>query len=1331
VASRDVFLSYRSRDRPLVAEIARRLREAHLTLWFDFESQTAGRQWMTEIGEAIEDAGAVAVCVGPDSVGGWEDEEVAVALRKAVDHPEFRVFPVLLPGVEEPFDPNRLPHFLRTRTWVDLRAGLGHERAFQSLVNAVKGVPFDSAPPELSPDTVCPYRGLQVFDAEHAGFFFGREGDVQRLLEKLKAAPFLVILGPSGGGKSSLARAGLIPALSSRVRGPPPLVLRPGAHPLAALATPLAQMGGAAMQATLDRLAGDARTLDCAVRLAMEGRPPAERFILCVDQFEEAFTLCRDAQARSAFFANLVEAGTAADARALVILTLRADFYPRLAAHGELAQLASAHQFLVGPLSSAGLRAAIVEPAHLVGLTLEAGLAETILEDVQTEPGSLPLLEHALLELWKRRRGTQLTLEAYRETGGVEGALKQRAEEVYAGLSPEEQELARRLLLRLTQPGEGAQDTRRRASLRELGGLGAGVQRVWHALADARLITVSGTEVEVTHEALIRGWERLRGWIEADREGLRIRTRLTAAAAEWTQSEDPACLYEGSELAAAEELAQRASIDLNEDERRFLAASRSRERRRTAFRVYANVLLVAVLAACVITVIALRARGEANRQRAAADSGRLAATAFEELSSAPDRSVGHALQALDRTPTRAAEAALRRAVSEDFERVRMRGHRAGVLLVTDGAALTHDERYLVTAGGDGRAAIWATGSGRPLRWLEGHDDKVRSAAFAPGGGRVVTGGNDRTARIWNVRSGRPEHVLRGHGDTVWAARFSPDGRRVLTQGDEDGLVGIWDVATGRRLHWLHHPDGVASAVFDPSGRQVLTACWDGRVRIWNARNGQVVDWFGVAGGEPSFAAFSPDGRRVVTTSSDGTVRLQRMPTGETIADQQLERGVETAAFSSDGNRLVTTAGKDAQLWDTSTGRRIDLIGHADFVNSAAFSPDGSLVVTASNDDTARVWDVKTGRELRVLRGHTGPVSAAVFERDGKRVLTASDDTTAREWDTDFGATLRHKGWVLGVAFDDAGTHLATTDDSGVIRTSSAPAWSPGLHLRYPVDATKRPWIVDSVRFSADGRWLVTTAFDGDTFAGAAQVWNARTGALRRNFPMPERRDVAFAAALSPDGDTLVTASNDARVWDVRRRGSGRLLRGHTEPVVDAAFNRDGSRIVTASADGTARVWNARTRALVTLLRTPGSAAVNSAAFSPDGQRVVTASSDGVARVWALAGPHMERELRGHPSPVYDVAFRHGAREVVTAGNDGTTRIWDVRSGVALAVLRMHAMSVNAVAVSGDLIATGSDDQTVRVYRCRTCGTLDAVRGRARDYLAAVGAVSISARAASP
>lgn len=1330
MASTDVFLSYRSRDRPLVAEIAHRLREAHLTLWFDLESQTAGRQWMTEIGEAIEDAGAVAVCVGPDSLGGWEDEEVAVALRKAVDDPEFRVFPVLLPGVEAPFDPNRLPHFLRTRTWVDLRAGLGDERAFQNLVNAVKGVPFGSGSPEPSPG-VCPYRGLQVFDAEHAGFFFGREGDVQRLLEKLKAAPFLAILGPSGSGKSSLARAGLIPALRRSVRGPPPLVLRPGAYPPAALATPLAQMGGAAMQATLDRLAGDPRTLDCAVRLALQGRPSDERLVLCVDQFEEAFTLCRDAHARSAFIANLVEAGTAADPRALIIVTLRADFYPRLAAYGELAQLVSAHQFLVGPLSSPGLRAAIVEPAHRAGLTLEAGLAATILDDVQAEPGSLPLLEHALLELWKRRRGTQLTLEAYRETGGVEGALKQRAEEVYAGFSPVEQELARRLLLRLTQPGEGAQDTRRRASLRELGTRDPGVQRVRDALADARLVTVSGSEVEVAHEALIRGWDRLRGWIEADREGLRIRTRLTTAAVEWAQNDDPACLYEGSELAAAEELANRASIDLNEDERRFLAASRSRERRRKAFRVYANLLLVAVLTASAITFIALRARGEANRQRAAAESGRLAATAFEELSSAPDRSVRHALQALDRKSTLAAEAALRRAVSENYERIRMRGHQGGVLLAPDGAALTRDGKSLVTASRDGRAAIWDPASGRRLQWLEGHDRAVLSAAFASDGRRVVTGSMDKTARIWHVRSGRAEHVLAGHRAEVWAARFSPDNRLVLTSGAEDGLVGLWDVATGRRLRWLRHQNGVANAVFGPRGREVLTAGWDGQVRIWNARTGQVVDTLAVAGGKPTFAAFSPDGRRIVTTSSDGTVRLQRMPTGETIATQQLARGVESAAFSSDGNRLVTTAGKEAQLWDTSSGRRIDLTGHADFVNAAAFSPDGSLVVTASNDGTARVWDVTTGRELRVLRGHTGPVNGAVFQRDGKRVLTASEDTTARGWDTDFGATLRHDGWVLGVAFDDAGTRLATTDDEGAIRTWDAPAWSPHLHLRYPVDATKNPWIVNSVRFSPDGQWLATAAFDRETYKGAAQVWDARTGALRRNVAMPEFRDVPFAAALSPDGVTLVTAGDHARVWDIRRHGPGQLLRGHTEPVVDAAFNGDGSRIVTASADGTARVWNTHTRGLVAVLRTPGGADVNSASFSPDGQHVVSASSDGVARIWSLAGQRVERELRGHQSPVYDVAFRRAAREVVTAGNDGTTRIWDARSGLALAVLRMHAMSVNAVAVSGDRVATGSDDQTVRVYRCHTCGGLDAVRVHARDYLAAIGAVPTSARAASP
>ena len=315
--------------------------------------------------------------------------------------------------------PRACPPFLSTRTWIDLRKGIEDSRGLQLLINAIKGVaPGPETPIEARAD-ICPYRGLQTFNEDHVEFFFGRNGDIQRLVEKLKATRFLAVLGPSGSGKSSVVRAGLIPRLragalqdsdTGTIR-----VLAPGSHPVTALAAHLLPLFPQdTMQKTLDQMTADQRTLHLACSLALAERPPSELVIWVIDQFEEVFTLCRDEQERKQFLDNLLYAASIPDGRSMVVLTMRADFCSRCAAYPALSTLVASQQFLVSPMDLDGLRQAIEEPAWRVGLEFEEGLVATILDDVANEPGALPLLEHALLELWELRRGRMITLEACR-----------------------------------------------------------------------------------------------------------------------------------------------------------------------------------------------------------------------------------------------------------------------------------------------------------------------------------------------------------------------------------------------------------------------------------------------------------------------------------------------------------------------------------------------------------------------------------------------------------------------------------------------------------------------------------------------------------------------------------------------------------------------------------------------------------------------------------------------------------------------------------------------------------------------------------------------------
>ncbi len=377
----------------VVERVAEKLKRAGLEPWLDKWYLIRGGRFQEELAAGLAASSACAVFIGTADLGNWQREELGVAQNRAASDRDFRLFPVLLPGLPEPLQPSALPPFLSTRTWVDFRRGHEDTRALQLLVNAVKGVaPGPEAP--IEPFTeVCPYRGLQTFDEEHTEFFFGREGDVQRLLEKLKASRFLAVVGPSGSGKSSLVRAGLVPALRRggllRSESWAIRVLRPGAHPLTVLTAHLLRLyPHATMQRTLDELAADERTLHLAVSLALANGRVDQRVVWVVDQAEEVFTLCRDKQERNRFFDNLLYAASVPAGQSVLVLTLRADFYPRAAAYAKLAQHVAEQQFLVSPMDEEDLRLAIEEPARRVGLEFESGLIGTILDDVAREPGA-------------------------------------------------------------------------------------------------------------------------------------------------------------------------------------------------------------------------------------------------------------------------------------------------------------------------------------------------------------------------------------------------------------------------------------------------------------------------------------------------------------------------------------------------------------------------------------------------------------------------------------------------------------------------------------------------------------------------------------------------------------------------------------------------------------------------------------------------------------------------------------------------------------------------------------------------------------------------------
>ncbi|HEV3471196.1 MAG TPA: TIR domain-containing protein [Pyrinomonadaceae bacterium] len=595
----DVFLSYNRADEADVERLARRLVDKGVRPWLDSWNLIPGDPWQKAIAEALGRCSSCAVFVGPSGLGPWQHEEMAAAIDRRVTagglegRGRFGVIPVLLPGAERG-KRSQLPAFLTASTWVEFRESLDDEGALQRLLAGIRGVEPGPGPGGAALAGT-PYRGLKFFDVGDEAYYFGREAQTEWLLDSLRPTPrgenrFLALVGPSGSGKSSLARAGLLAALKKgHIRGSetwPAVVCRPGPNPLESLALALAEPSGAAqhpsaLKSLLDDLATDERMLHVTARAALRAAPPEARLVLLVDQFEELFTLCRDRRQRHAFLDNLLYASRVAGGQALVIITLRTDFLGDCAAHPALAAAISDQQVLVGPMTDEELRRAIERPAQLAGGELQPGLAQKLLEEVKGQPGGLPLLQYALLELWERRSGRALTHAAYQEIGGVAGALKRQADQIYQSFSEAEKAACRQVLLRLTKVGEHSQDTRRRVPLEELlpaAGEQETARRVIRTLADARLLTTEGAPgagesqvVEVAHEALIRNWELLREWIESDRPGLRTHRRLTDAAEDWEQNgRDDSYLFDGLRLQTVKEWAAGRLSMLNRSERDFL-----------------------------------------------------------------------------------------------------------------------------------------------------------------------------------------------------------------------------------------------------------------------------------------------------------------------------------------------------------------------------------------------------------------------------------------------------------------------------------------------------------------------------------------------------------------------------------------------------------------------------------------------------------------------------------------------------------------------------------------------------------------------------------------
>ena len=1303
-----IFISHSSRDAEQAAHLLTCLHAHGFTETFlDFDKHSGlapGADWERTLYREIAGAEAVILILTKnwfDSKWCFAEFTQARALGKAI-------FPLIESPTGETFVSQDIQHLDLVK---DREGGLAllATELTEVIVNARGGFEWDSTRP--------PYPGLLAFDEADAAIYFGRDDDVRRLIERLNArraqggARMVVVLGASGSGKSSLLRAGVLPRLKRDKRNwivlPP---FRPQLHPMEELGQTVAIALGSSIdwRHWRDAFASDnlSQVLsDLARDLRSAHASNEAQILITVDQSEELFGAAEKSGA--AQFLRVLNAVQDERLPFLVAMTLRSDYL------GELQQApamtAAFEEFSLKPMPLARIRDIIEGPARVAGLCVDEALVGAAMKDAATDD-ALPLLAFALRELYDRfGQKKNLTLEAYLALGDnagqlspLENAVRRKADEVLAAAKPSAEDLqALResfvpAMVRVNSEGEYV----RRPARFDL--MPAKARPLIERLAKARLLIIQKendeTIVEVSHEALLRKWPLLRGWLDEEREFLIGKDQLEQDLLDWEKAlagDKTEALLSGLKLTRARTWLVEKPLQLSEAERKFIQASIEHQEaeaaRRERFR--RRVQQASVSAAVVLAVCLAGAIWEwwiADAREATAESRELAALVEQEVLAGGDLGVAlrTAVAAAERSPTDQAQYALRTVVAGPLEHLIL--HHGGPVYV---AAFSADGKHIVTASGDKTARVWDAATGHLTATLAGHYGPVNDAAFSSDGNYVVTASDDGTARVWNAANGNLLSTLAGPGVEVRQAVFSTDGKRILT-ASADHEARVWNAETGLLLATLSGHTGVVHhAAFSTDGTRIVTASQDSTARVWDAETGKLLATLTGHGRVVYNAAFSPDGTRIVTASWDQTARVWDAKTGHLLATLTGHTGaLYDAVFSPDGKRIVTaSADHTAQVWEADTGFPLTtLIGHTGPVNDAAFSPDGKRIITASEDATARVWDADSGILLATLNAGSGIVNDAAFSPEGDRIVTAGNDGTVRVWDADIGHPLAilsgYGSRIFDASFSPDGKRIVSAGED-----TKAHVWDAESGKLLTTMAG-HSLMIYAVSFSPDGTHIVTASADK-----TARVWDSQTGRLLATMTGHSGR-VNFVA-FSPDGKRIASVSDDgtARVWDAASGQLQTTLTGHKGPVNQASFSPDGKRIVTAGADNTARLWDAESgHLLATLAHT---AAVNTANFSSNGKRIVTASYDRTAKVWNTATGTLLTTLAGHAGWVYTAAFSPDGKRIITASQDNTARVWDADSGLLLGTLTGHTDQVYKAVFSpdGKRIVTASSDKTARVY----------------------------------
>ncbi|KAM3089850.1 TIR domain-containing protein [Phormidesmis sp. 146-35] len=1135
--------------------------------------------------------------------------------------------------------------------------------------------------PTPAPPPDCPYPGMKPFGLDDRDRFFGREEEVNQLLEHLRLHPFITVIGPSGSGKSSLVFAGLIPALrESRLfasGGWQIQSMRPGETPQTALKQALAS--GAQQQAA--------------------------RMLLIVDQFEELFTLAKEEAIP--FQENLLK--LVKTPNVYLVLTVRADFYADLMT-SLLWQEIQSYRLEVVPLDETGLREAILKPAEAVGVFVEPALVERLVRDAAGEPGVLPLIQETLVLLWQRLERRFLPLRAYealvlprtayggQESGQKTGllvAIARRADQAIKDLNdkPEKQvAIARRIFLRLIQFGEGRADTRRQQSIEALRAATddpALFNKTLAHLVTCRLLTPSGEEnqatrkIDIAHEALIIGWPRLQKWITERRTKEEVRRRLTIKTEEWSrfgrgmgglldlvalsEAEDwlsspdaddlgydeglPALII-ASRKAIEEVERQKQEVERQKQEQAERELQLTQERlkqekkaRRSLQGMLGAVGLTGIVAVGTAIYMFRQSVNDQIQTITSRSENLLAANKdfdalIEELKAA--QLVKQWSWILRNSSDVSVSLTLQQSLYKVKEQNRLLKHH----LAVNSISFSLDGQQIASASDDGTIQLWNKDGSPSLngRSFEGHSKPVKDISF---GSRQLIGSasKDGTVRLWDT-NGTLSKILSGHNRSVESLSFSRE-TGILASASLDGTVIIWNSSNGARLKTLRFRDPSRQTLtltdvivtFSSDGKKLAVASSDGEIRLWqiNLKNYKtrvldknidlsLISRFKVYDQGEVAISFSPDSMKLAYAGKDGIVKIQNLtnkslrilkPSHKEIEDydpNQIRVWNTRIKFSPDGESLATNTTKSAiRLWNLKNGTSKLLNGHSDGVTSLAFSPDGRMLASGGIDNSIRLWNLSSiGLKLMNFDEHIIGFNPLIE----KVALKNPDDGIAAISDFNGSSRLKLKDSIStrAIVISPDGNTIAGSNNNYEADSYTVQIWDSSGYPRCSLRA--HTYAITGVNFSPDNKLLISTGEN------------------------------------SMDSKSN---NNIAILWDVNSCQKISIMTGHKNSVMAAKFSSKNDLIMTASADGTAKLWNKSGKEILTLEGHTDQ--VNDVSFSPDGQRMATASSDSTIRIWNRNGHEAISPLKGHIGRVNSIVFSPDGTLLASAGQNGSVRLW--------------------------------------------------------------------------